>query len=680
VKSDGDQGRRGGDERTSPVTNHPAKKALTARRLVLVFSLPGLLVVVPTPSALAGVNQWTTHGPPGGDISALAVDPVNPRVVFAGTELAGVFKSTDGGQTWAVANAGMGDAWVRALAVDPKSPLTVYAGTTDDGVFKTTDGGQTWAPVNNGLPGTFLDALAIDPDRPRILYASPGTAEDVFKTTDGGQHWKPASRGLPHSHVHDLVVDPTAPQVLYAATDKGVFKTLDGGRRWRRRNSGLTVRGRAEAVLSLAIDPQDPQVVLAGTFNGVFNSTDGGASWSRSGLLHRAGDQVLVLVASTAPGTFYAGTQLGVVRTTDGGSTWQRINKGLGGRSMSTLVSDPTTALTLYAGAVGVQSSVVVEAGGVFKTADGGASWAESAGPSDLDVHALALDPTDPQILYAGTPYGIFKTKDDGDSWAEADAGITDKLLTALSIDPSNPQVLYAGFFSGGCTDFYGDGGVFKTTDGGETWTSLPGGGANIDAIAVDPTDSQVVYVASDAPCGEGVVVKTTDGGSTWETVNKGLGNTFVNALAVDPITTQTLYAGTYDGLFKTTDGGKRWDHIAFGDKLVGQLVIDSSNHLQLFASVSGNNPGLYETTDGGTSWHRTGNQAGPVALDPSDPSILYAGTDSGVLRSTDGGLSWSPLNDGLTNLRVAAVAVDATGTGLHAGTIGAGEFDFQFG
>src|SRR5207245_2080938 len=108
----------------------------------------------------AGINVWTSHGPEGGFIPALTVDPQNPSTVYAGTD-GGVFKSTNGGANWSAANSGLTATDVRALAVDPQNPSTVYAG--GDGVFKSTNGGATWNAANSGLLGTGVAALAVDP-------------------------------------------------------------------------------------------------------------------------------------------------------------------------------------------------------------------------------------------------------------------------------------------------------------------------------------------------------------------------------------------------------------------------------------------------------------------------------------------------------------------------------------
>ena len=137
------------------------------------------------PQVPAGVNHWTAIGPDGANVVTLAIDPIVPAIAFAGTTGSGVLKTTDGGASWATANAGLPTNNVLALAIDPATPSTLYAGT-DAGVFKSTDGGQSWAAANGGLDGAppiVVNALAIGPGSPAIVYA--GTSGGVFKTTNG---------------------------------------------------------------------------------------------------------------------------------------------------------------------------------------------------------------------------------------------------------------------------------------------------------------------------------------------------------------------------------------------------------------------------------------------------------------------------------------------------------------
>ena len=191
--------------------------------------------------AQAGVNVWTSHGPPGGGygyVSALAIDPITPRTLHAALVAVqpgasgGVFKSTDAGVTWGAANAGLPGA--SALVIDPITPSTLYA--VNGGVFKSTDAGATWA--NAGLTNPNLLVLAIDPITPRTLYAGvadPRVSDSVFKSTDAGATWKAANAGRPNGDVLALAIDPITPSTLYAAgAATGIFKSTDAGATWGR--------------------------------------------------------------------------------------------------------------------------------------------------------------------------------------------------------------------------------------------------------------------------------------------------------------------------------------------------------------------------------------------------------------------------------------------------------------
>ena len=136
------------------------------RPLLPLLILAGL--ASPASTVSAGVGVWTSGGPYGGDIRALAIDPANPATLYAGTTGGGVFKSTDGGGSWAAVNTGLTSVPSYALAIDPTTPATLYAGGTEGGgVFKSTDSGGTWAAANAGLTERYVRALAINPSDPR---------------------------------------------------------------------------------------------------------------------------------------------------------------------------------------------------------------------------------------------------------------------------------------------------------------------------------------------------------------------------------------------------------------------------------------------------------------------------------------------------------------------------------
>ena len=121
--------------------------------------------------AQAGTNLWTSHGPEGGHLLALAINPSTTSTLYTGTAGGGVFKSTDSGDSWSPASTGLPATVVSALAINPSTPSTLYAGTWGDGVFKSTDSGGSWSPANTGLLATIVSTLAINPNTPSTLYA-----------------------------------------------------------------------------------------------------------------------------------------------------------------------------------------------------------------------------------------------------------------------------------------------------------------------------------------------------------------------------------------------------------------------------------------------------------------------------------------------------------------------------
>jgi photosystem II stability/assembly factor-like uncharacterized protein len=245
--------------------------------------------VAGTGVTLAGVGRWgLSSGPQERTVSALAIDPQNPRTVYAGVYKGGAFKSTDGGASWRP--VGLKDLTVSKVTLDPSNPRTVYAGT-GGGVFKSVHGGEPWASIAKGIiwsGARIVDALALDPHHPQIVYAGT-TDHGLFKSTNGGTSWRAA--GLKSTNggagwrstgpkgpfsVASLALDPSSAQTLYAGTtldadasyrgnNGGVFRSTDGGRSWQPFNEGLTNPN----VLALAIDVTG-KALYAGTQGGVF--------------------------------------------------------------------------------------------------------------------------------------------------------------------------------------------------------------------------------------------------------------------------------------------------------------------------------------------------------------------------------------------------------------------------
>ncbi|MBI3242197.1 MAG: hypothetical protein HYZ49_07885 [Chloroflexi bacterium] len=306
----------------------------------------------------AGDNVWTSSGPYEGKrdvwIAALVLDPSVPTTVYAGTT-EGVYKSLDGGVTWAEASVGLTSSAVAALAVDPGATQTVYAGTDyGGGVFKSVDGGVSWTAANNGLPDATdkrnIDALIVDPSTPQTVYA--GTWDGVYKSMDGGASWVAINNGMVNCcwsenlHVYAMAMDPSAPQTIYAGGSGGAYKSVDGGENWTRITGNLS----NPSFFGLMVDPRAGQIVYAIADNAAwpFRSPDGGVTWV-PGEDRGFPQSRTVAVSPSTPQAVYAGTTDGVYRSVDGGKTWAAFNDDEHHDIVSLAVS-PTTPQTLYAG------------------------------------------------------------------------------------------------------------------------------------------------------------------------------------------------------------------------------------------------------------------------------------------------------------------------------------------
>jgi hypothetical protein len=278
---------------------------------------------------------------------------------------------------------------VRSLAVDTISTNIVYAGTYGGGIFKSTDGADTWNAANTGLTNYYVYALAVDPTVPTIVYA--GTGNGVFKSTDGAGSWSPASTGITSAGIRDLAVDPVATSFVYAVTWMGgVFKSTDGAASWNPANTGLVMTN----MYAMTIDPRRTNILFVGA-NGASMSDDYGATWTSSNTGMTNLDTRALAVDPAAPNAVYAGTYGGgVFASTDGGATWAAHNTGLTGLNVQALALDPAAPNRIYAGANGGVFSIqiVIPPPGAFdKTSPSDGSYANTSPVFEWDTSSGAL-------------------------------------------------------------------------------------------------------------------------------------------------------------------------------------------------------------------------------------------------------------------------------------------------
>ncbi|MCP9440208.1 MAG: hypothetical protein NNA20_05060 [Nitrospira sp.] len=303
-------------------------------------------------------------------IVSIALHPRNPDILYVATNDA-VYKSRDGGATWERFSS-FSARRVTTLAIDPLLPATVYAGTMGDAVYKSPDGGQRWIPHNVGLKDhvSFVNQFVFHPALTENIYAA--TTVGVFYTKDAGREWEERMNGMKEVHiVTALAINPKEPAVLYAGTTGGIYRSDDGGMKWKKINNGLIPETELMAAMALGvnaieIDGTNPDIVYAGTTKGLFRTVDKGEHWERIGRTLSDPFVCCLVLHPSDPMVLYLGGPAGVWKSSDGGQTWHVVNQGLATLNIRALAMAPTNARILYAGTNG---------SGLYRSTDAGATW-----------------------------------------------------------------------------------------------------------------------------------------------------------------------------------------------------------------------------------------------------------------------------------------------------------------
>ncbi|HWT03120.1 MAG TPA: Calx-beta domain-containing protein, partial [Pyrinomonadaceae bacterium] len=691
----------------------------------------------------------------------IAVNPVNPAIIYVGTQ-GGVFKSVNGGASWAPANAGLTSTSVRSLEINPATPSTIYASTWQGGVFKSSNSGASWAAVNNGLPASVeADALAMAPAAPATLYLGTSNGR-VYKTTTAGASWSKVYETLSTTSINALAVDPSAAAKVYAGASPRpeftlnrddafvsklnangsalVYSTYLGGE-GEDYGNGIAVDGGGSAYVTGATT--SPDFMLANAYQA---SLKGGAdvfvtkftpagklaySTYIGGQYYDVGNDIAVdssgyaYVAGTAssddfpsvnaiPGkangafvTKVGQTGKGLVYSTRlGADEGQGVAVDASGSAYVTGIADwtfqatPGAFQTELGGNWDAYLAKINPAGGelVYATFLGGQlsdRGSDVALDSSGNAYVIGDSNSDDYPIAAGavrTRSPLYKSTNSGASWENTNLGLRGDVVQSLAIDPQNPGTLYAGTNTGG---------VFKSTDGGDSWKQVKTG--QVAAIVVDPASPSTVYSAH---IWEGVF-KSTDGGESWAEINSGLPSSpYVVSLAIDPVTPSTLYLGTSGGpvyksvnggatwrqssspatlnnvvsfsispaqpatvyaaanmssagIFKSTNAGATWSRLAAAQLGLGESVAVSPADAAVVFASAGN--ALYKSVNGGASWSRAHTSGGKVVFDPADPSTVYLLTGEGLFKSADGGANWRAINKGFRHAGATALAVHPT-------------------
>jgi parallel beta-helix repeat protein len=568
-----------------------------------------------------GGASWSRWWLPNGRFAnAIAIDPTDSNIIYvgaggeSGSSLNGtVFKTIDGGNTWQQCGF-VADKIVTFMAINPSDPNELWAltGYNESGsVYKSIDGGDSWDKIESGYE---FFKLVIHPDSPSIVYISGNFG--VIKTTDSGISWEDV--GITKA-CRALTVDPQDPNIMYAATPypgggNYLYKSLDGGDTWKEYAIGYN------SFLCLVVNPQDSDILYGGDSNlGVFESLEGGATWIPINEGIKANIVYDSAVDPNDPDILLAGTQAGLFKR-DPDSVWTQLTHEA---VYYSIAYDPTNSNTIY---VGQQYTLA-------KTTDYGNTWEETTVSPSSGVASIAVDPQDSNILYLGVFYvlgnkgEIYKSIDGGKNLSLKK--VFDVPVNVVKIDPTDSQVVYAGTGMFYESSYEWQGGIYKSIDGGESWFGPLLTGVVVNSIQIDPSNPNVVY----AGCGDGDgeyrgFYKSVDGGLNWE--NKEFVWSAVTETRINPERTTTLYAATFkQGVYISIDAGENWANIGLSDYQMFDLSIyepalSTTAESSLRGSFAqGSSARFYAGTNSGMAGY-TGSSVSGYIYDSTGSATVY--------------------------------------------------------
>jgi photosystem II stability/assembly factor-like uncharacterized protein len=666
---------------------------------MMTLRAPSLLVLATLVSGLAAAAEndaWTSNGPPGASVFAIAPAPSDPSTIYVGTGR-GVWKGQRGGELWTDASTGLPIDRVQALVVDPTNANVLYAGTVTPsgvesvGAFKSTDGGASWSAINAGLVDPFtqfspLDvaALSIDPSNPLVVVAGTRFSE-IYISLDAGATWSPRtlggfSLGL---ETTGFARDPSNSERIYAVSSRGLLLSENGGVAW------IFFGDARVSFFSVAVDPANPAIVYAGNVTGfgLGKSVDSGATWEEANgnlpvtPINGVGFFPAIRAVAVAPdgsAVDIATADDGLFRSTDGGTSWTALEEGLYERSFHSLAFLPgQPPTTLLAGGNG---------GGVYRSADAGASWTKtSASLNEALVSSVAASPVFAGTAYAAAFDGVYATGDGGRTWSRASDALPAvpvaavAVRTLVSLQPGDTETLYAATLGTG---------LQVSADGGP-WSRLEAlEDDDISSVLLDPTNPTTLYAGTDHPYNGSNpqrVYKSVDSGASWQQTGLDAAGFSIDVLAVDPDNAARVAAVSRGllGFFQSTDGGTSWTPVEPASECGG---VNTLRYLSPGDGiVLGVTNGVCRSSDGGVTW--TQHSVAPLAsvedveVDPVDPAVLWAGASpaiaggigGGVYRSPDGGVTWSAFGAGLSTHSVRSLDFDASDQSLYAGILRGG-------
>jgi len=727
-----------------------------------------------------GLDAWREIGPGniGGRTRAIVINPDNPDIIYAAGVAGGVFKTIDDGQTWNPTSDFLSNIAFSTLAMDPTNPDVIYGGTGEGffngdsvrglGIFKTTDGGQTWTQLESTVNSDpddpdavpfgaffYVNKIQVSPTNPSRVYAA--TRFGVWRSLDAGESWEfvlgntnavdPGvalnDAGFSFAGATDLQIrTDQSPDVLFAAfgsfTQDGLYRSTNGGTTWQKVGTGGTLDRPDQGRMTIAIAPSDQDVVYVamadndGAMIDVFRSEDGGLSWSPR---LDQGDQFSPLLFSNVPfgngcfgnGSFAQGWYDNIVavdptdpdvvwiggvdlfRSDDGGSTFGLASYWFFDAQDPNFVHADQHEIVFHPDYNGSTNQImyVGNDGGVFRTDNALADTSINGCPRDSSEPLPEIAWQSLNNGYGVTQYYhgdvskqndvfIGGTQDNGTSRVTStDTPNAWEMILGgdggyVQINPLDDSIVYA--------EFQGFPTIRKSTDGGDSFERATDGiedtdGLFITPFAMDPSSPNILWTGGTRAW------RTLNAADSWDRVSEdfedpdtGLNPSRISAIAVAPSNSSRVYLGFSDGYVATTNnaliGEPEWTirdqglPIEFG--FISDLAVDPIDPDIAYATTSTFNVAhVYRTTDGGETWSSIDGiqdalipdiPAHSIAISPTDRDTLYLGTEVGVFASLDAGQTWQPASTGLPTTVVEELVFQNDDT-LVAFTHGRGVF-----
>jgi hypothetical protein len=687
--------------------------------------LPECQILDETPSRMPpgpppmATCSWLSVGPRNlnGRVRAMAIHPNNGNIVFAGTANAGVWSTTDAGVSWKPLMFQEGALEIGALALhltDPANPMgdvTLYAGTGEPtswpgykgvGVLKSTTSGSpgSWAATGS-IPspgGDRFAAIAVDPStvtaNPATTTVYAGGPGGLYKSTNGGGTWNPVPIMGATKNIQGLALDPANPSIVYAAVAfEGIYKFDPATGTWSAFNNGLA--GPFPQLILIAIGQSAPHKMYAKLDQTVYVYNNAMNTWqslgNHGGNTYGYWNNVLAVDPQDSNIVFAGG--IGFERTYDGGTNWQ--NPWPGHEDQHALVFDTSNHLNVFVG----------NDGGVFRgayptTMDTGTWTKRSDGLTITHLNSVGASAAATDLVGAGLQDNGTARTTGSLTWDSLPIGGDG---SDFIIDPANPLIIYGQLTTVGI-----NGRPYKSVDGGATFAPANNGftpdGLFVGKMILDPGSpvepNRVLFTAG----GDNRVWRTTNSAGNWSASSPNLGSA-ATALAIAPTASAIVFAGTSSGLvWRSSDNGATvggWKNVTVGTlagsaslpaRMVSDIVDDPTDPDTVFVGFAGfasaGSAGhVFKGTssDGWATWKWqdiTANlpniPVNALEIDGATPGRMWAGTDVGVFQTTDGGLSWAPFINGLPNVVIQGLRLNAGGDRLRAAAYGFGLWEME--